>query len=503
MNPSTADKPARPKPSERMKMPRQEMPAREALGRGHDFAEVNLGFDPALALAEATRCLECANPTCIQGCPVGVDVRAFVRLVLAGDYLGAAAKIREDNVLPAVTGRVCPQEDQCEGTCLLAKRTAPLAIGHLERFVADWERAHGTVALPEIPPPTGRRVAIVGSGPAGLSAAGDLVQRGHAVHVFEALHEIGGVLVYGIPEFRLPKDIVRGEVENLRRMGVVFETNVVVGRTLTVDELFGEEGFDAVFLATGAGLPRFLGIPGEHLTGVCSANELLTRVNLMKAYRFPEYDEPVYDCRGRAVAVVGGGNTALDAIRTALRLGAREATLIYRRSEAEMPARAEEVHHAREEGIRFLTLTDPVELLGNGEGALVAARCRRMELGEPDASGRRRPVPIPGSDFEIPLDLLIIATGTTANPIVQSTTPGLATDPRGYIAADPETLRTSRRGVFAGGDIVTGAATVILAMGAGRKAAAAIDRFLTPSSGAAGRSARAGGDRPPGTEARV
>jgi glutamate synthase (NADPH) small chain len=469
---------ARIKPSERMKMPRQAMPERDAGERGHDFSEVNAGFAPAGALAEATRCLECVHPTCMQGCPVGVDVREFVRLVLAGDYSGAAAKIREDNVLPAVTGRVCPQEDQCEGVCLLGKRGAPLAIGHLERFVADWERAHGTVALPQNAPATGKRVAIVGSGPAGLSAAGDLVQRGHAVQVFEALHEIGGVLVYGIPEFRLPKEIVREEVENLRRMGVAFETNVVVGKTVTVDELFDEEGFDAVFLATGAGLPRFLGIPGEHLIGVCSANELLTRVNLMKAYRFPEYDEPVYDCRGKAVAVVGGGNTALDAIRTALRLGAREATLLYRRSEAEMPARAEEVHHAKAEGIRFLTLTDPVEFLGNERGSLVAARCRRMELGEPDASGRRRPVPVPGSDFEIPLDLVIIATGTTANPIVQSSTPGLATDQRRYIAADPETLRTSRRGVFAGGDIVTGAATVILAMGAGRKAAASIDRFL-------------------------
>ncbi len=475
----------RPKPSERMKMPRQPMPARDAVGRGHDFNEVNLGFDPTLALAEAARCLECAKATCTQGCPVQVDVRELVRLVLAGDYGAAAAKIREDNVLPAVTGRVCPQEDQCEGTCLLGKRLAPLAIGHLERFVADWERASGTVSLPRIAPPTGKRVAIVGSGPAGLAAAGDLVQRGHAVQVFEALHDIGGVLIYGIPEFRLPKEIVREEVDNLRRMGVGFETNVVVGRTLTVDELLGEEGFDAVFLAVGAGLPRFLGIPGEHLIGVCSANELLTRVNLMKAYRFPEYDEPVYDCRGKAVAVVGGGNTALDAIRTALRLGAREATLIYRRSEAEMPARAEEVHHAREEGIRFLTLTDPVELLGNPEGALVAARCRRMELGEPDDSGRRRPVPIPGSDFEIPLDLLIIAAGTSANPVVQSTTPGLATDKRGYIAADPETLATSRPGVFAGGDIVTGGATVILAMGAGRKAARAIDRFLEMGAGVA------------------
>ena len=466
------------KPAERMKLPRQAMPARDAGLRGHDFDEVNLGFDAACAQCESVRCLECAKPACVQGCPVGVKVKDFVQLVYAGDYLGAAAKIREDNVLPAVTGRVCPQEDQCEGSCLLTKRTDSLAIGHLERFVADYERALGAVGLPQNAPPTGKRVAIVGSGPAGLSAAGDLVQRGHGVKVFEALHEIGGVLIYGIPEFRLPKDIVRGEVDNLRRMGVEFETDVVVGRTITVDELFGEEGFDAVFIATGAGLPRFLGIPGEHLNGVYSANEFLTRVNLMKAYRFPEYDEPVYDCRGKNVAVVGGGNTALDSIRTALRLGAKEATLIYRRSEAEMPARLEEVHHAKEEGIRFLTLTDPVELVGGPDGSLKAARCLRMELGEPDASGRRRPVPVQGSEFEIPLDLLIVAVGTSANPIVQSTTPGLATDRRGYIAADPESLRASRRGVFAGGDIVTGAATVILAMGAGRKAAGSIHEFL-------------------------
>jgi len=470
----------RPKPKERMKMPRQAMPSREPTLRAHDFGEVNLGLQPEGAHAESVRCLECAKPTCTHNCPVNIDVPEFVRLVLAGDYLGAAAKIREDNVLPAITGRVCPQEDQCEGACLLGKGKGgtPLAIGHLERFVADYERATGKVGLPHIPPPTGKKVAIVGSGPAGLSAAGDLVQRGHAVKVFEALHEIGGVLVYGIPEFRLPKQIVREEVDNMRLMGVDFETDVVVGRTVTVDELFNEEGYDAVFVATGAGLPRFLGVPGEHLNGVYSANEFLTRVNLMKAYRFPEYDEPVYDCRGKSVAVVGGGNTALDSIRTALRLGAREATLIYRRSDAEMPARAEEVHHAREEGIRFLTLTDPVEMLGNPDGSLRAVRCRRMELGEPDASGRRRPMPVEGSEFEVPLDLVIIAVGTGANPIVQSSTPGLATDRRGYIAADAETLRTSRRGVFAGGDIVTGAATVILAMAAGRKAAKSIHQYL-------------------------
>jgi glutamate synthase (NADPH/NADH) small chain len=411
-----------------------------------------------------------------------VKVKEFVALVEAGDYLAAAAKIREDNALPAVTGRVCPQEDQCEGACLLAKRGRPLAIGHLERFVADWERAAGVVGLPPIAPATGKRVAVVGSGPAGLAAAGDLVQRGHEVRVFEALHEIGGVLLYGIPEFRLPKEIVRQEVDVLQRMGVQFETNVVVGKTVTIDDLLGEEGYDAVFVATGAGLPRFLGIPGEHLCGVYSANEFLTRVNLMKAWRFPESDEPVYDCRGKSVAVIGGGNTALDSIRTALRLGAREALLIYRRSAAEMPARAEEIHHAQDEGIRFLTLTNPVELLGDGKARLRAARCVRMELGEPDESGRRQSFPVPGSEFEIPLDVAIVAVGTSANPIVQSTTPDLRTNHRGYIDAHPETLRTSKRGVFAGGDIVTGAATVILAMGAGRKAARAIHDYLTADS---------------------
>lgn len=470
---------SRPTTKERIKLPRVDMPARDPGQRAHDFDEVNLGFDPRRAAGEALRCLECANPTCVKGCPVGVQVREFVQLVYDGEYLAAAAKIREDNVLPAVTGRVCPQEDQCEGACLLGKRGAPLAIGHLERFVADYEREVGAVGLPKMDPPTGRRVAVVGSGPAGLSAAGELIQRGHGGRIFEALHEIGGVLVYGIPEFRLPKEIVRQEVENLRRMGVETETDVVVGKTITIDELMQEEGYDAVFVATGAGLPRFLGIPGEHFNGVCSANEFLTRVNLMKAWRFPEYDEPVFDCRGKTVAVVGGGNTALDSIRTALRLGAKEALLLYRRSEAEMPARAEEVHHAKEEGVQFHTLVNPIEFLGNAEGQLTGARCARMELGEPDASGRRQSSPIPGAEFEIALDLVIVAVGTGANPIVQSTTPGLAVNKKGYIQADPETLRTSKRGVFAGGDIVTGAATVILAMGAGRKAARAIHEYLS------------------------
>jgi len=464
---------------ERMKMPRQHMPEREALERSRNFEEVNLGFNPELAKEEALRCLACAKPTCTIGCPVAVKVKEFVALIIEGDYLGAAAKIREDNALPAITGRVCPQEDQCEGDCLMTKRVESLAIGHLERFVADYERQTGQIGIPKNAPPTGKRVAIVGSGPAGLSAAGDLVQKGHQVRVFEALHELGGVLVYGIPEFRLPKDIVRQEVDVLRRRGVQFETNVVVGKTVTVDELLGEEGYDALFIATGAGLPQFLGVSGENLNGVYSANEFLTRVNLMRAYRFPEYDQPVYDCRGKDVVVVGGGNTAMDAVRTALRLGARSASLVYRRSEEEMPARKEEVNHAKEEGVDFRMLTNPVEMIGDSRGWLTGARCVRMELGEPGPDGRRKPVAVPGSEFVIDASLVIVAVGTSANPLVQATTPDLKTNRKNYIEADPETLRTSKKGVFAGGDIVTGGATVILAMGAGRKAARAIDQFLS------------------------
>jgi glutamate synthase (NADPH/NADH) small chain len=423
------------------------------------------------------RCLECANPHCVEGCPVNVDIRGFVQLVTQGDYLAAAAKIREDNVLPAITGRVCPQETQCEGCCILGHRFEPLAVGYLERFVADYEREHGQVGLPERAPATGKKVGIVGSGPAGLSAAGDLVRQGHAVTVFEALHEIGGVLLYGIPEFRLPKEIVRHEVNVLRQMGIDFQTNVVIGKTVTIDELMTEEGYDAILIATGAGLPRFMGVPGEHLNGLYSANEFLTRVNLMKAYD-SAYDEPVFDCRGKDIAVIGGGNTAMDAVRTACRLGARTSYLIYRRSEKEMPARAEEVHHARDEGIRFLCLTNPVAFLGDDRGRLHTVKCIRMELGEPDESGRRAPVPVAGSEFDLPIEMAVIALGTGANPLVQSSTPDLATNRKGYIAADPETLATSKPGVFAAGDIVTGSATVILAMAAGRRAARSIHAYL-------------------------
>jgi glutamate synthase (NADPH) small chain len=464
---------------QRIAIPRVHMPELGAGPRSRSFDEVNRGLPIGDAMREATRCIECAKPGCMEKCPVGVDVKRVVALIYAGDYLGAAAKLREDNALPAITGRVCPQEKQCEGGCVLGRKGGSLAIGHLERFVADYERESGNLALPQIAPSSGKSVAIVGSGPAGLSAAGDLVQKGHRVHVFEALHELGGVLVYGIPEFRLPKSIVREEIDNLRRIGVEFETNVVVGKSVTIDDLMRDESYDAVFVATGAGLPRFLGIPGEHLNGVYSANEFLTRVNLMRAYRALEYDEPVYDCNERDVMVVGGGNTAMDAVRTARRLGARTATLVYRRSEKEMPARAEEVKHAREEGIEFRMLTDPITFVGDEKGSLKGARCMQMELGEPDATGRRSPVPVKGSEFTLHVDVAIIGVGTTANPLIQGTTPDLATNSRNYILADAQTMRTSKRGVFAGGDIVTGGATVILAMGAGRRAAAAIHDYLT------------------------
>jgi len=464
---------------ERMKVPRQHMLEQPPLLRATNFTEVNLGYSEDLARQEALRCLECAKPQCTNDCPVGVKVKDFVQLIVAGDFLGAAAKIREDNVLPAITGRVCPQEDHCEGGCLMGKKVQPLGIGYLERFVADYEQRHLDISNLPKAPSTGKKVAIVGSGPSGLTAAGDLVQKGHQVHVFEALHTPGGVLVYGIPEFRLPKQIIREQIDYMRAMGVEFETDVVVGKTVTLDELLEEEGYDAVFIGTGAGLPQFMNIPGEHLNGVYSANEFLTRINLMHAYEFPKYDEPMLDLHGKNVAVIGGGNTALDAIRSALRLGAAKAYVIYRRSEAEMPARKEEVKHAQQEGIEFRVLTNPIEFLSDGKGWLNAVRCMRMDLGEADASGRRRPVPVEGSEFDLPLSVAVIAIGTGANPLIQSTTPGLNTNKRNYIEADVMTQRTSRKGVFAGGDIVTGSATVILAMGAGRRAAKSIHEYLS------------------------
>jgi len=460
---------------ERLQIPRQPMPEQEAQKRARNFEEVPLGYTPKMAETEALRCIQCKKPACVEGCPVEVNIPGFIELVAQGRYIEAAILIKQTNALPAVCGRVCPQEAQCEERCVRGKKGDPVAIGRLERFVADYEREAGEVSIPEPAPKTGKRVAVVGSGPAGLTVAGDLVKLGHDVTIFEALHEPGGVLVYGIPEFRLPKAIVRAEVDYLRRMGVKIETSYVIGKLDTVDDLFAE-GYDAVFLGTGAGLPTFMNIPGENLNGIYSANEYLTRSNLMKAYRFPEYDTPIV--RGKKVAVVGGGNVAMDAARTAMRLGAEHVYLIYRRSRSEMPARIEEIHHAEEEGIEFHLLTNPIRYIGNDKGWVIGVECLKMELGEPDESGRRKPVPMKGSEFVIDIDTAVVAIGAGSNPLVQSTTPGLETNKWNYIVADEETGQTSREGVFAGGDIVTGSATVILAMGAGRKAARAIHTYV-------------------------
>jgi glutamate synthase (NADPH/NADH) small chain len=459
-----------------MAMERTGMPTRPAEERGRDFDEVNIGYTSGLAVLEASRCLNCTRPKCVEGCPVGVQIESFIRAVASGDFATAADVIREDNALPGVCGRVCPQEAQCEGACILDKRQKPIAIGHLERFVADWEReqAVSTVAKPTTS--TGKRVAIVGSGPAGLACAGDLARQGHEVTIFEALHEPGGVLVYGIPEFRLPKEIVEAEVEGLRDLGVSIETDVLVGAGTTLKTLMDEDGFDAVFIGTGAGLPRFPGIPGEDLIGVYSANEFLTRVNLMKAYR-RDAETPVYDLSGRPVAVIGGGNTAMDAARTALRLGGDPVTLFYRRTEDEMPARREEIEHAREEGVQFSFLVSPVAFEG-ADGWLRSIRFQAMHLGEPDEDGRRSPVPVEGAIDTLPADAVIIAIGNSPNPLLSRATPELETTERGTVVTDPETGATSIPGVFAGGDISTGGATVILAMGAGRQAARAIDEYL-------------------------
>lgn len=462
---------------ERMKIPRQIMPEQDALERSSNFKEVNLGYTKELAKMEALRCLQCPKPVCVEGCPVGVKIDEFIKLVSEGDFLGASAKIKEDNMLPAVCGRVCPQEEQCEAKCVVGKKGESIAIGRLERFVADFERNNVGLRTIEIKNKSGKKVAVVGSGPAGLSCAGDLVQMGHEVTVFEALHELGGVLIYGIPEFRLPKEIVKAEIDSLKNLGVDFKTNSVIGFTDTIDELL-KDGFDAVFIAVGAGLPNFMNLPGENLNGVYSSNEFLTRVNLMKAYKFPEYDTPVFNVEGKNVAVFGGGNTAMDAVRTSKRLGAKNAFIIYRRSEAEMPARKEEVHHAKQEGIEFLMLSNPNKFIGDENGWLNGVEITRMELGEPDASGRRRPVAIPNSEYVIDIDMAVIAIGNGSNPIIQQTTPDLGYNKWGNIVVDEETMATSKPGVFAGGDIVTGGATVILAMGAGRKAAKSIDEYL-------------------------
>jgi glutamate synthase (NADPH/NADH) small chain len=462
-------------------MPRQIMPKQDPEQRGRNFDEVALGFTPEQAQAEASRCLNCKKRFCVEGCPVEVDIPDFIAKIKEGDYLGAAAKIKTKNSLPAICGRVCPQESQCEHLCILGKKGEPVSIGGLERFVADYEAAHATSeAAPA--PRTGCKAAIIGAGPAGLTAAADLALQGFEVTVFESLHEAGGVLQYGIPQFRLPKDIVGREVEYIKQLGVKIETSVLVGQTVTIQELF-EQGYDTMFIGTGAGLPYFLNIPGENLNGVYSANEFLTRVNLMKAYRFPEFGTPVRV--GERVAVVGGGNVAMDAARTSLRLGAKEVYIVYRRSREELPARHEEVENAEEEGIIFRLLNNPTRIIGNDQGEVAAIECLRMELGEPDAGGRRKPVPVPGSEFQFPVDNVIVAIGQGPNPILLKNTPDLKLNKKGYIEADPETMATSIPGIYAGGDIVTGAATVIAAMGAGKKAARQMAEYCRKKKGQA------------------
>ena len=463
---------------ERMAMARIEMPEQDAQARARSFDEVNLGLTAQMARLEAMRCLECKRPSCIAGCPVGIRIDEFIIRVAQGDFVGAGEVIRHDNLLPAICGRVCPQEHQCEGACVLARKDRPIAIGHLERFVADVTAEDTLTSVVTLPAATGKRVAIIGSGPAGLACAADVIRNGHAVTVFEALHEPGGVLIYGIPEFRLPKDIVATEIESLERLGVRFEMNTLVGATVTLEELLTTEGFDAVFIGVGAGLPRFLNVPGEHLVGVYSANEFLTRVNLMKAW-IPDADTPVLDVAGQRVAVFGGGNTAMDAVRTALRLGAAEARIVYRRSAEEMPARAEEVRHAEEEGVIFDYLAAPLEFLGDEHGRIVQMRLQRMELGEPDDEGRRRPIPIDGATEMHHVDLAVVAIGNAPNPLLLAAVPELERTDWGTLVVDEDTGETSMPGVFAGGDIVTGGATVILAMGAGRKAAAGIHHYLS------------------------
>jgi len=461
--------------TERMKIPRQAMPTQEPQVRAHNFAEVALGYPEETALLEAARCLQCRRPKCVEGCPVAVNIPDFILRLREGDLPGSVRSLKGDNNLPAICGRVCPQESQCEAVCVMGKKQEPIAIGRLERYVADWDLAHPSPP-PQVAPSTGKKVAVIGCGPAGLTCAGDLARYGHQVTIFESLHAPGGVLIYGIPEFRLPKQIVHAEVGYVRSLGVEIRLNAVIGKTLTLNELLNEEGYDAIFLGTGAGLPMFMHIPGENYNGVLSANEFLTRVNLMKAYLFPDWDTPVKV--GRKVAVVGAGNVAMDASRCALRLGAEEVHIVYRRSHEEVPARAEEVHHAEEEGIIFDFLTNPVEIFGNEKGWVRGMRCIRMKLGEPDASGRRRPLPMEGSEFDMDVDMVIMALGTRPNPLVFTDSGGLERTRHGTVVANEETGRTTKERVWAGGDIVTGAATVISAMGAGKHAAADMDRFL-------------------------
>lgn len=467
------------------KIPRQTMPEQDPKVRIRNYKEVPFGYSPETAMREASRCIQCKNPGCRTGCPVEIDIPAFINKIKEGDFPGAIAKIKEKNLLPAVCGRVCPQEVQCEKVCILGKKGEPVAIGRLERFIADWERNEAEEAPPDKKAapeneavkaaPTGKRVAVVGSGPSGLTVAGDLILKGHDVTVFEAFQVPGGVLIYGIPEFRLPKAIVAAEVDYMKKLGVRFECDTVVGATIAVDELF-EQGYDAVYIGVGAGLPVFMRIPGENLIGVYSANEYLTRSNLMKAYLFPEYDTPII--RGNNVVVFGAGNVAMDSARTALRLGADKVRIIYRRSREEMPARIEEIHHAEQEGVEFLLLAAPLNFIGDDDSRLIGVRCQRMELGEPDESGRRRPVPIEGSEFEVDCDTAVVSIGAGANPLLTKVTPDIQLNRRGYIIAEPETGKTTKKGVWAGGDIVTGQATVILAMGAGREVANSIHNYL-------------------------
>ncbi len=467
------------KPKERLRIPPQEMPAQDPVARRGNLDEVALGYTPNQAVVEAMRCLQCKTAPCVRGCPVGIDIPGFLRAIAEEDFPRSIAILKESSLLPAVCGRVCPQESQCQAYCTVGKSLkdmdAAVSIGRLERFAADWERGHGAAGVPEVKPETGRRVAVVGSGPASITVAADVRREGHGVTMFEAFHKAGGVLVYGIPEFRLPKAIVREEIETLEKMGAEVRPNFVVGRTRQLLDLLEKDGYDAVFLGTGAGLPRFMNIPGENLVGVFSANEYLTRANLMRAFDQGRADTPIF--KARSVAVVGGGNVAMDAARMAVRLGAGRVRLVYRRTEKEMPARIEEVAHAKEEGIEFHFLNNPVRILGDAKGRVAGMECLRYELGEPDESGRRRPVPVAGSEFVMDTDCVIVAIGNDSNPLVRQTTPGLEVNPRGNLVVD-ENGRTSIPRVFAGGDIVLGAATVILAMGQGRKVAAAINRML-------------------------
>jgi len=476
---SDPEKPQAEKPEKKkLDLDRREMPKQTVEARTRNFDEVALGYTAELAIEEARRCLVCKKPRCVVNCPVEIDITAFIERVAEGDFAEGVRILKEKNLLPAVCGRVCPQEEQCEKECSLVKKGGQIAIGRIERFLADWEAEQNNLEVPRIAPPTGRKVAIIGGGPAGLTVAGDLIRLGHEVTIFEALHEMGGVLIYGIPEFRLPKRIVKREVEYLRRLGVKTVTDFVVGKTRTVESLLEE--YDAVFVGSGAGLPWFMNIPGENLNGVYSANEYLTRMNLMKGYRFPEFTTPIKS--HKRVAVVGGGNVAMDCARTALRLGA-ETRIIYRRSRDELPARLEEVENAEEEGVIFNFLTLPIRYIGDESGWVREVECLKMELGEPDASGRRKPVPVEGSEYKIPIDAAVCAIGNSPNPLIAATTGGLEVGKHGNIVTDTETGKTSKARVWAGGDVATGAATVILAMGAGRKAARSIHEYLSSNGG--------------------